>query len=124
MPSKVKIAAVFFVLLGAGLTAPTPRAQYLGPGIRTNIALTQQDLAIIRETVDTKIHGKAIGTSAHWSNPASGNYGKLSLVGKFTRNGQQCESVEYSVGTHRRPVRPEHYRLNSCLQPNGEWRLI
>jgi surface antigen len=117
------IALVAAVLVGVVAWLPV-QAQYLGLGIETNIELTKQDLDIIRSTVTGKVHGKPVGTSAHWSNPQSGNYGKIVLLRKFERRGQQCETVEYAIGTNRRPVRPEHYRLNSCLQPDGQWRII
>jgi surface antigen len=68
--------------------------------------------------------GKPVGTTAKWSNPESQNSGKIALVRKFTRNGQQCETLDYRLITKRRPVGPQHYRLSSCLQPDGQWRLL
>jgi surface antigen len=100
------------------------QAQLLGLGIETNIELSRQDLAIIRQTVYNEVHGRPVGTTAKWSNPQSRNSGKISLVRKFTRNGQQCETLDYRLTTQRRPARPEHYRLSSCLQPDGQWKLI
>jgi surface antigen len=112
----VLIAAVFVCLPG--------QAQFLGLGMETNIALTKQDLVIIRETVVGQVHGKPVGTTAKWSNPASGNSGKIRLVKKFMRNNQQCETLDYRLVTSRIPAGPEHYVLSSCLQPDGQWRLI
>jgi surface antigen len=120
MPKPIRVTLVFTALL-AWLPA---QAQYLGPGIRTNIALTKQDLESIRHTITTQVHGKPVGTTAKWSNPESGNSGKITLVRKFMQNGQHCEALDYRVMTNRRPVRPEHYVLRSCLQPDGQWRLI
>jgi surface antigen len=114
-------AAILFAALFPFLPA---QAQYLGLGIETNIELTKNDLEIVHRTVDTSVHGKPVGTTAKWSNPDSGNYGKIELLKKFVQNGQSCESVEYTLATKRRPVRPEHYVLNSCLQPDGQWRII
>jgi surface antigen len=112
-------------LLLAALVASLPaQAQFLGPGIRTNIELTRQDLETIRHVVNDQVHGKPVGTTGKWSNPESGNSGKITLVGKFTRNGQKCETLDYRLATTRRPVRPEHYVLRSCLQPDGQWKLI
>lgn len=96
----------------------------MGPGIGANVELTKQDLDIIRHTVNEQVHGKPVGTTAKWSNPESQNSGKIALVRKFTRNGQQCETLDYRLITKRRPVGPQHYRLSSCLQPDGQWRLI
>jgi surface antigen len=100
------------------------RAQLLGLGLETNIELNKEDLAIIRHTVTSEVHGKPVGTIAKWANPASGNSGRMELVRKFTRNGQHCETIDYRLTTQRRPAGPEHYRLSSCLQPDGQWKLI
>jgi len=99
-------------------------AQFLGPALEANVELTQQDLEIIHQTVSDQVHGKPVGTTAKWSNPETQNSGKVALVRKFTRNGQQCETVDYRLMTKRTPAGPEHYRLSSCLQPDGQWRLI
>ena len=100
------------------------QAQYLGLGLETSVELTKQDLDIIRYTVNEQVHGKPVGTTAKWSNPESQNSGKIALVRKFTRNGQQCETLDYRLITKRTPAGPKHYRLSSCLQPDGQWRLI
>jgi surface antigen len=112
------------VVCAALVTWLPAQAQFLGPGIETNVELTKQDLDIIHHTVYEQVHGKPLGTSAKWSNPESQNSGKIALVRKFTRNGQQCETLDYRLITKRRPVGPQHYRLSSCLQPDGQWRLI
>ncbi|MBV8092054.1 MAG: hypothetical protein JO110_02240 [Acetobacteraceae bacterium] len=100
------------------------QAQYLGPVLQTNVALTKQDLEIIRQTVNDQVHGKPVGTTVKWSNPDSENSGKVTLVRKFRRSGEQCETLDYRLITKRKPVGPEHYRLSSCLQPDGQWQLI
>ena len=80
--------------------------------------------AIVLLVVNFSIWYASIGTTANWSNPESQNSGKIALVRKFTRNGQQCETLDYRLITKRRPVGPQHFRLSSCLQPDGQWRLI
>ena len=120
MSNSIKIIVVIAAVL-AGLPA---QAQFLGLGVETNIALTRQDLDIIRQTVSGQVRGRPVGTTAKWSNPASGNSGKIRLVKKFTRDNHQCETLDYRLVTKRRPIGPEHYVLSSCLQPDGQWRLI
>jgi surface antigen len=92
--------------------------------IKTNYELTHQDLDTIHHTVDARVHGQALGTTASWENAASGNSGKVKLTKKYVRNGPQCETIEYTPRTKRAAVRPEHYILNNCLQADGQWRLI
>jgi surface antigen len=113
-------AAILFATLVAGLPA---QAQYL-LGLETNIELTKQDLANIRQTVHEQVHGKLIGTTEKWSNPESQNSGKITLLRKFTRNHQQCETLDYRLIGMRKTTAPEHYSLSSCLQPDGRWRLL
>jgi len=112
------------VVCAALVTWLPAQAQFLGFGIELNVELTKQDLDIIHHTVNDQVHGKTIGTTAKWSNPESQNSGKLALVRKFTRNGQQCETLDYRLMTKRGPGGPQHFRLSSCLQPDGQWWLI
>lgn len=125
LQSTAMSSSLRVIVVCAALVAWLPaQAQYLGLGLETNVELTKQDLAIIRHTVNEQVHGKQVGTTAKWSNPELQNSGKIALVRKFTRNGQQCETLDYRLITKRSPAGPEHYRLSSCLQPDGQWRLI
>jgi surface antigen len=119
MPMPLK-AMVLIVALIAWLPA---EAQFLGLGLESNIELTKQDLAIIHRIVDEQVHGKAVGTTASWSNPESGNYGKITLVKRYSVSGRTCESVGYTLATRKMAAPPEHYMLNSCLLPDGSWRI-
>ena len=111
------------VLIVALIVSLPAGAQFLGLGFESNLELTKQDLAIIHRTVDEQVHGRTAGTSASWTNSESGNYGTITLVKKYSASGRPCESVGYTLATKRMPVPPEHYMLNSCLLPDGKWRI-
>lgn len=119
MPTPIR-ALVFLVVLLGWLPA---EAQLLGLGFESNIELTKHDLDIIHSTVDGQVHGRPVGTAASWSNPSSGNYGTIKLMKRYTANGRPCETVEYTLATRQMPVPPEHYSLDSCMLPNGQWRI-
>lgn len=59
----MSIPAKSFVLMLAGLASPAAEAQFMGLGFESNITLTQQDLDLIRQTVDQQIHGKPVGAT-------------------------------------------------------------
>jgi surface antigen len=120
MLSSLRVIVVCTVLV----TSLPAQAQFLRFGLETNVELKKQDLDIIRQTVNEQVHGRPVGSTAEWSNPESQNSGKIALVRKFTRNGQQCDTLDYRLITKRTPAGPEHYKLSSCLQPDGQWRLI
>jgi len=84
--------------------------------------LTAQDLAAIRDAVDSRIHGRAPGTRAHWSNPA-GHSGTVTLLGKTMRHGMPCERIEYRIAEAQ--PNPPHgtFVVTSCQLPDGSWKF-
>jgi hypothetical protein len=71
------------VLAIAGLANPAAEALLLGLGFESNISLTQQDLDMIRQTVNQQIHGKPVGATASWRNANSQNSGTIRLLKKI-----------------------------------------
>jgi len=120
MPIPVKP----LVLVVAGLASSAVQAQFMGLGFESNITLTQQDLDMMRQTVNQQIHGKPVGATASWSNPSSQNSGTIKLRKKFTTRNMRCEEIEYTLKTTAMDVSPEHYTLDSCLQPDGSWKIL
>jgi surface antigen len=108
----------------AALVSPAAQAQLLGPSLESNISLTREDLDMMRQTVAQQIHGKPVGTTASWSNPDSKNSGTIKLLKKFSARNMRCETLGYTLATTTRAVSPEHYEFNSCLQPDGSWKIL
>jgi hypothetical protein len=77
-----------FVLLLAGFARAPAHAQ-MGWSWESNIELNQEDINLIHQTVNQRIHGKAIGTTASWSNPDSGNSGTIKLLKKYRYRSMQ-----------------------------------
>jgi surface antigen len=120
MPIPIKLS----VLIIAALAIPAAQAQLLGPTFESNIALTRGDLDMMRQTVTQQIHGKPVGATASWSNPDSKNSGTIKLLKRFTARNMHCEEIGYTLVTTARAVSPEHYVLDSCLQPDGSWKIM
>jgi len=112
------------VLVAAAFASPAARAQLLGPSFESNITLTREDLDMMRQTVTQHIHGKPVGTTASWTNPSSRNSGTIKLLKKFTARNMRCEEIGYTLATTASNVSPEHYVLDSCLQPDGSWKIL
>jgi len=120
MPKPIKP----LVLIVAALVSPAALAQLLGPGFESNISLTREDLDMMRQAVTQQIHGKSVGATASWSNPGSKNSGAIKLLKKFTAKNMRCEEIGYTLVTTASNVSPEHYVLDSCLQPDGNWKIL
>ena len=119
---SVPIKPLVFVV--AALASLAAQAQLLGPTFESNITLTRADLDMLRQTVIQQIHGKPVGTTASWSNPDSKNSGTIKLLKKFTARNMRCEEIGYTLVTTASAVSPEHYVLDSCLQPDGSWKIL
>ena len=120
MTVPIKPLVLAIVCLGS----PAAEAQLLGLGFESNISLTQQDLDVIRQTVNQQIHGKPVGATASWHNATSQNSGTIRLLKKFAARNMHCEEVGYTQMTTAVAVSPEHYILDSCLQPDGSWKIL
>jgi|SRR6516162_3134910 surface antigen len=113
------------VLIFAALASPAAQAQLLGLGFESNVTLTQDDLDMIHRAVTQQIHGKPVGTAASWGNPNSKNSGTIRLLKKFTARNMRCETLGYTLMTTAvAGASPEHYELNSCLEPDGSWKIL
>jgi surface antigen len=122
MAMPISIKPLVFVV--AALASPAAQAQLLGPSFESNITLTREDLDMMRQAVTQQIHGKPVGTTATWSNPTSKNSGTVKLLKKFSARNMRCETIGYTLATTASNVSPEHYELNSCLQPDGTWKIL
>jgi surface antigen len=120
MPGPIKL----LLLIIAGLTSPAAQAQLLGPAFESNITLTREDLDMMHQTVNQQVHGKPVGATASWSNPSSKNSGTIKLLKKFAARNMRCETIGYTMTTTATAVAPEHYEFNSCLQPDGTWKIL
>ncbi len=113
------------LLVVASLVSSASQAQLLGLGFESNVTLTKEDLDMIHQAVTQEVHGKPVGTTATWSNPNSKNSGTIRLLKKFTARNMRCETLGYTLMTTAvAAASPEHYELNSCLQPDGTWKIL
>jgi hypothetical protein len=110
----------FAVPIALALSLHPAQAQMLGTWswAETNVVLTQADLDMIRATLDQQV-----GTSASWSDSASGNSGKITLLKALSRNGQRCEQIEYRMSPPSKTEPSDRFVLTSCKQPDGVWKL-
>ena len=84
---------------------------------------TKEDVAAMRMTLLSDIHGRRVDTAAAWSNPLSGNTGTVTLLHRFARNAKRCEQIEYRITPPQPAVAGERYVFVSCLQRDGSWKL-
>jgi hypothetical protein len=115
----------FAVPITLALAFHPAQAQMLGSWswAETNVVLTQADLDMVKTALAQQVHDKKLGTSASWSNPASGNSGKMTLLQISSRDGRRCEQIEYRMSPPSKTEPSDRFVLISCIQPDGAWKL-
>ena len=111
--------------LALSLALQPANAQGLGPMGSlwdTYVTLTRGDLDMIRSVLGQQIHNQKAGASASWKNPESGNYGTVTLLGAFSRQGHRCERIEYRMSPPQ-GTPSDRFTLTSCQQADGSWKL-
>jgi hypothetical protein len=64
----------------------------------------------------------APGDSEDWSNPASGNSGKVTVEKVFKSAGLSCHGLHYDL--HYKTNRPDaSYTADWCKTKSGEWKI-
>jgi hypothetical protein len=115
------VMAVGLLLLGSGLCMAQMDPFGWDPNTKL---LTDEDWHQVWEgTVNlNRAPAAAVGETRAWSNPASGNSGKVTLTRVFESNGMPCHALTYALSFSEQPV-PQEYNFNWCRVSNGQWRI-
>jgi surface antigen len=126
--SKLSRLACLVVLGGALALAGTASAQAQLSNILGSTAgprLSDEDYKIATAAVVKLLNetpAKA-GLYEHWSNPATGNGGKLTIESLYTMNGMPCRKVSsYVTFAASSGLAPRTTVLGACQVPSGAWK--
>jgi surface antigen len=127
----VRSIKLLFMLLLAGMLANAytnmANAQMISPfGGYRGPTLTKDDYKLAREAVEKLLNETAppIGRYDTWSNSASGNHGKFTILSIFTSNGLPCRKVNSYVVYRKAGSAPRSFTLDVCKLPGGEWKTV
>jgi surface antigen len=86
--------------------------------------LTSEDVAKLSEATGRLNHKEPIhvGDSEVWSNPASGNSGKVTVTRLFQSAGMACHAVRYDL-SYNAPRDARTYNADWCRTKAGEWKV-
>jgi hypothetical protein len=119
----VKVKSMIITLTYSLLAGGSAYAQGLTQPWDETSPMTPEDLAIIRNIEQQKIHEQPADTVATWTNPASGHSGTITLLGKSVRQGMPCERIEYQIMEPGGRQQHGRYVFTSCKIPDGTWKI-
>ena len=110
------------VLLLAGLSASSAQ---INP-FRSSQAngLTKADVGMLTTTTQlvNRKEPVAVGDTEDWSNPASGNSGKVTVTRLFRSSGLECHGLRYDL-SFKATRAPRTYNVDWCKTKTGEWKI-
>jgi surface antigen len=65
---------------------------------------------------------RAAGESRSWTNPTSGNSGKVTIARLYDASGMPCHALHYAISFASQPV-PQDYEFNWCRVASGQWKI-
>jgi uncharacterized protein YoxC/surface antigen len=87
-------------------------------------ALTDADIALIRETAREVILNKKPGEEIKWDNPVSNNFGKVSLVKEFVEDNEECNEIRAMIWVRKgfmRKDKTHDFNMIICQKPDGTY---
>jgi len=114
-------------LLAAALavSAGAAHAQMINPfGRYTGPTLSKDDYNIAGGVVSKLLNEQPpkLGSTADWSNPATGNHGTFTLLDIYTSKGMPCRKVKGDVVYGKTSAHPRSTTLSACQVPSGQWK--
>jgi len=116
--------AVFSFVFLLALPAHLAEAQ-VNPFQNTAVEkLTDEDIEIIKKSAAPlyQVDDPAVGDSATWSNPKSGNFGTIELVDVYDWRKMPCRKLQHlmHVKDWKDAVR---LTVDRCKVSSGEWKI-
>ena len=122
---SVKSCAMVLPVLAALGAAPA-HAQMINPFLGyKGPTLTNEDYRIAGGVVNKLLNEKppTVGRSESWSNPASRNSGKFTILDIFTKDNMPCRKVRADTIYAKGSNRERSFTLDACQIPDGKWKI-
>jgi methyl-accepting chemotaxis protein len=87
-------------------------------------ALTEADIALIRETARDVLINKKPGETIKWDNPVSNNFGKVTLIREFFDGDDECNEIRAEIWIKKgfmRKDKTHDFNMVICRKPDGSW---
>lgn len=112
------IAAGLLLLTLAVLTEPAG-AQLVNPFGRDATAMSEEDLALMRQAIVTALDAQTAGAATSWKNDKTGRAGRVVVQRTFTRSDMPCAEIWHRFTSGGR----QSYVLPFCRAADGSWKL-
>lgn len=105
--------------------ANSAQAQIINPfGVNNGNQLTKDDFALGRAAVAKLLaDSPAVGRYEDWSNPATGNHGRLTITDIYTQNSMPCRKLDSLITFSKKGASPNTLVIDVC-QTSAGWKVV
>jgi hypothetical protein len=105
--------------------ANAAQAQIINPfGVNNGNQLTKGDFALGRAAVAKLLSDSpAVGRYEDWSNPATGNHGRLTITSIYTQTGMPCRKLDSLIEFSKKGAAPNSLVIDVCKSSTG-WKVV
>jgi surface antigen len=125
---KARSRKLACLVLAGALLGTAAQAQMFNPfGIGYNgPTLKQDDYNIAKVAVGKLLNEKpaTVGRYESWSNPASGNHGKFTILTIYTQDNMPCRKVKADVIYAKAGAPARSFTLGACQISTGQWKTV
>ncbi len=101
------------------------RAQIINPfGVNNGNQLSKDDFTLGRAAVAKLLNDTpAIGRYEDWSNPVTGNHGRLTITSIYTQNSMPCRKLNSLIEFSKKGASPNTLVIDVCKTSAG-WKVV
>ena len=118
--SKVVVGLILSLEANPSSAQPIP---FLVPDLAWP-GLSKDDIDRMHSAAARLYEGRSIGTVERWRSPDSRNAGEVKLTHSFVSHSMPCRTLDYTVRFESAKDSPNHYVVNWCKIPSGEWKIV
>jgi surface antigen len=113
----IAVGLLCIVSAGAALRSPLFGLTWLEP-------LTGGDIERMGTASQQVLQHASDDLVAQWQNPESQHAGVVRPIRNFDAHGMPCRTLDYTI-RYKEVVDPlDHYVVNWCRLPDGEWKVV
>ncbi len=112
------IAIVLLLIMPHAVAAPPPLLGLTWPG------LTREDIERMGAASEKVLQQASDNAAAVWQNPESHHAGVVRVVRTSEEHGMPCRLLDYTIRFEELVKSPDHYVVNWCRLPDGEWKIV
>ena len=116
--NRTRVISTALFLMTLPLAASSQLLGLTWPG------LTREDVEGMDSASQKVLQEASDHAVVQWENPDSNRAGVVRLVRSYEAHCMSCRVLDYTIRFEETGNQPDHYAVNWCRLPDGEWKIV